>query len=62
LAKFKKGERLRVSFSNSWVGHEGVLTHLERTKRGNLIIQLEKDNELPVMFAGDKESLSIERI
>jgi hypothetical protein len=62
MAKYKKGERIRIGMSGSSEMHEGKLVKMGITEFGNLKVEIEKDNGLPAVIFGLKHTIVIERV
>jgi len=61
MAKYRKGERIRVHVSGWQTDYAGRLVSM--TKKGDsLSIELEKDNELPILIMSPRNLLTIEKV
>jgi len=62
VAKYKKGERIRVTIAGSRIQTEGKLIEMKVTKKGNLFIVIERDGGLPSHILSNKADLTIEKV
>lgn len=62
MAKWKKGERIKVTIQGNRNPSVGKLVKMEVTKLGNLSIELERDNGLPTRILAKKSDLTLEKV